>query len=77
VDKAGAKEQRRVEKNERRVSKDRARRAGSIGASGQLPETAASAAVPLPTVAEDRPASPISRDLVCPAVYAPFHALKL
>ena len=59
-----------MEKNEWRVSKERARRAGSIGASGQLPETAASAAVPLPTVAEDRPASPVSKDLVCPLVYA-------
>ena len=53
-----------MEKNDRRVSKDRARRAGSIGASGQLPDTAASAALPLPTVAEDRPASPVVRDLV-------------
>ena len=73
--KAGAKEQRRAEKDERRVSKDRARRAGSVGASGQLPETAASSVVPLPTVAEDRQASPVPTGRVCPPARAPAVAL--
>ena len=55
-------------KNERRASKDGARRTGFIGASGQLPATAPSAAVALPTVVEGRGASqfamPDARDLV-------------
>ena len=57
ADKADAKLQRQATKEQRRASKEPARRAGSAAASGQLPDPAPSAAAPLPTLAEDRPAS--------------------